>query len=244
MSRTLFIVLGICQYLITFSSLAATNGIPGLVASWKGEGDAKDSVGADHGTLSAAGAGYAPGLDGQAFRFDGDKGFLQVPDSPALKPASLTISAWVCLDPQRPKLGGEQIVFKKNTWAAWFEGYSLLKLPVDDGNGNTIDRFQFVVSSHGKQVAINSQTVPRRGVWYHVAATYDGNQSILYINGVAEAAAKAGFALDYDTTPLFIGTTGTWAPYMNMFDGLIDEVLIYNRALPPEEIAALCPRWD
>ena len=65
-------------------------------------------------------------------------------------------------------------------------------------------------------------------MWYHVAATYDGNQSVLYVNGAAEASATPGFALDYDTTPLFIGTTGTWSPYLNMFGGIIDEVSIYN----------------
>ncbi|HEV2207334.1 MAG TPA: LamG domain-containing protein, partial [Verrucomicrobiae bacterium] len=79
----------------------------------------------------------------------------------------------------------------------------------------------------------------QRGVWYHVAATYDGNQSILYVNGVAEASATPGFPLDYDTTPLFIGTTGTWSPYLNMFGGLIDEASIYNRALSAGEIAAI-----
>jgi hypothetical protein len=56
---------------------------------------------------------------------------------------------------------------------------------------------------------------------------------------VAEASATAGFPLDYDTTPLFIGTTGTWPPYLDMFGGMVDEVSIYNRALSPDEIAAI-----
>jgi Concanavalin A-like lectin/glucanases superfamily/Immunoglobulin domain/Regulator of chromosome condensation (RCC1) repeat len=88
-------------------------------------------------------------------------------------------------------------------------------------------------------VVINSQTIAQRGVWYHVVATYDGNQAVLYVNGVAEASATPGFSLDYDTTPLFIGTTGTWAPYLNMFGGIIDEVSIYNRALSAPEILSL-----
>jgi hypothetical protein len=130
-------------------------------------------------------------------------------------------------------------VFKKNTWSAWFEGYSLLKETVDNGDGSSSDLFEFVVSSFGDQVSICSQTIAQRGVWYHVAATYDGNQSILYVNGAEEASATPGFPLDYDTTPLFIGTTGTWAPYLNMFGGLIDETSIYNRALSAGDIAAI-----
>ncbi|HEV2434713.1 MAG TPA: hypothetical protein VG077_01825, partial [Verrucomicrobiae bacterium] len=44
---------------------------------------------------------------------------------------------------------------------------------------------------------------------------------------------------DYDTTPVFIGTSGTWPPYLSMFGGIIDEVSIYNRALSSNEIAAI-----
>jgi hypothetical protein len=232
---------GVIQSLIALSTLGACDPAPsGLVSWWKGEGNANDNFGTNNGSLSSAGASYAPGEVGQAFRFDGTNGFLQVPDSPALKPANLTIEAWVWLDPNLPSgNGGEQIVFKKNTWSAWFEGYSLSKQTIDNGDGTSSDYFQFVVSRDGDQVAINSQTIAQRGVWYHVAATYDGNQSILYVNGAAEASATPGFALDYDTTPLFIGTTGTWAPYLNMFGGIIDETSIYNRALSAGEIAAI-----
>lgn len=212
----------------------------GLVGWWKGEGNANDSAGTNNGSLSASGATYATGEVGQGFRFDGTNGYMQIPDSDALKPANVTCEAWVWLDPGLPSHhGGEQIVFKKNTWSAWFEGYSLLKITIDNGDGTYSDRFQFCISRDGNQVAINSQTIAQRGVWYHVAATYDGNQSKLYVNGVLEASATAGFALDYDTTPIFIGTSGTWAPYLSMFGGIIDEVSIYKRALSSNEIAAI-----
>jgi hypothetical protein len=226
-----------------FGPQTVTNCAPapaGMVGWWKGEDNATDSVGLNNGTLSPSGANYAQGKVGQAFRFDGTNGYAQIPDSITLKPANVTVEAWVLLHPSLPPgQGGEQIVFKKNTSSAWFEGYSLLKETIGNGDGTSSDRFQFVVSRNGDQVIINSQTIAQRGVWYHVAATYDGNQSVLYVNGVAEASATPGFALDYDTTPLFIGTTGTWSPYLNMLDGLIDEVSIYNRALSAGEIAAI-----
>jgi hypothetical protein len=212
----------------------------GMVGWWKGEDNANDSISTNNGTLSPTGTSYAPGMVGLAFRFDGTNGYVQIPDSGALKPANVTIEAWVWLDPNVPaNNAGEQIVFKKNTWSAWFEGYSLLKIPIDNGDGTSSNRFQFCVSRNGDQVIINSQTIAQRGVWYHVAATYDGSQSMLYVNGVAEASATPGFALDYGTDPVYIGTTGTWAPYLNMFGGIIDEVSIYNRALSSGEIAAI-----
>ncbi|MFO1487815.1 MAG: LamG-like jellyroll fold domain-containing protein [Verrucomicrobiota bacterium] len=205
---------------------------------WRAEGDANDVSG--HNGVLVSGATFGPGKIGQGFRFDGTNSYVQVADSAALKPSTITCEAWIWLDPALPSgRGGEQIVFKKNTWSAWFEGYSLAKTSVDNGNSTFSDRFEFCVSRTGNQVSIKSSTIAQRGVWYHVAGTYDGTQSKLYVNGVLEASASPGFALDYDTTPIFIGTSGTWAPYLSMFGGIIDELAIFNRALSTEEVQSI-----
>lgn len=211
--------------------------LPGLVATWPAKGNANDLRGIENGKLSANGVTFAPSKVGMGFRFDGTNGYVEIPDSPELKPATVTAEAWVWFDPNTPPShGGEAILFKKNTWSAWFEGYSLIKDQVDNGDGTHTDRLGFVVSSHGKQIILHSTTTVQRGVWYHVAGTYDGTHSALWVNGEMEASATPGFDLDYDTTPVFIGTTGTWRPYLCMFAGIISEPSIYNRALSAEEI--------
>jgi hypothetical protein len=209
----------------------------GIVGWWPGEGNANDVIGGDNGTLEG-GATFAPGMVGQGFRLDGTNGDVMIPDSAALKPANVTVEAWVWLDPNVSP-ANEHIIFKKNSWDAFFEGYSLLKEHVDNGNGTFTDRFSFVVSSGGDQVITRSTTVVQRGVWYHVAGTYDGTTATLWVNGVAEASAVGGFALDYGTTPVFIGTTGVPGVYINRLAGIIDEPSIYNRALSTNEIEAI-----
>jgi alpha-tubulin suppressor-like RCC1 family protein len=210
----------------------------GIVGWWPGEGNANDIVGGDNGTLEGD-ATFAPAEVGQGFRLDGTNGYVQIPDSVALKPTNVTVEAWVWLDPNVSPASNEQIVFKQNSWSYFFEGYTILKAHIDNGDGTFTDRFQAVVSANGDQIAINSITAVQRGVWYHVAATYDGNQLTLYVNGVAEASAIAGFPLDYGTEPVFIGTTGVPGNYINWFAGIIDEASIYNRALASNEIAAI-----
>ena len=209
-----------------------------LVSWWPGEGTANDVIGTNTGTLSASGAMFASAEVGHGFRFDGTNGYVQIPDSPSLKPANVTVEAWVWLDPSVSP-GTEVVVFKKNSWSYLFEGYNLAKEHVNNGNGTFSDHFSLVIANNGNQVVTRSTTVVQRGVWYHVAGTYDGNKATIWVNGVAEASNIAGFPLDYGTRPVFIGQTGEAAPYDNFLAGIIDEPSIYSRALTTNEIQVI-----
>lgn len=64
------------------------------VAWWQAEGNALDSVGANNGALQG-GVIYTNGLVGNAFRFNGSNGRVDIPDVPALRPTNFTMEAWV-----------------------------------------------------------------------------------------------------------------------------------------------------
>jgi hypothetical protein len=72
---------------------------PGLVAFWRGETDASDLIGGHDGAFFAGTSSTAPsvtpsGKVGGAFDFDGTV-HVRVPDSDALRPAQITLEAWI-----------------------------------------------------------------------------------------------------------------------------------------------------
>jgi chitodextrinase len=70
-------------------------------------------------------------------------------------------------------------------------------------------------------------------VWSHLAATYDGGEIRLYVNGSLVASQAASGPVTTSTGVLRIGGNSVWNEW---FAGLIDEVRVYNRALSAAEI--------
>ncbi|HZM27048.1 MAG TPA: LamG domain-containing protein, partial [Gemmatimonadales bacterium] len=69
--------------------------------------------------------------------------------------------------------------------------------------------------------------------WTHLAATHDGTTLRLYVNGVQVGSRAVAGALLTSTGALRIGGNSIWGEF---FQGRIDEVRVYNRALSPSEI--------
>ncbi len=93
-----------------------------------------------------------------------------------------------------------------------------------------------LLSDAGAATGYIGSSILQNDVWYHVAGTYYGSTWSLYLDGIAETLSgnsdpppASGFG---DTT---IGRAGDTSTY---FNGTIDEVRIFNRALSEEEINA------
>ncbi len=69
--------------------------------------------------------------------------------------------------------------------------------------------------------------------WTHLAATYDGATMRLYVNGVEVASRAQTGAIATSANPLQIGGDSLYGQY---FQGIIDEVRVYNVALTAEQI--------
>jgi flagellin-like protein len=76
--------------------------------------------------------------------------------------------------------------------------------------------------------------------WHFIAATFDGQKIRIYVDGNLEKEISAPGSIDKRDNSVFIGTTGLGSSsYGNYFYGIIDEVMIFNRALSDEEIKLL-----
>ncbi|HEX5218114.1 MAG TPA: immunoglobulin domain-containing protein [Verrucomicrobiae bacterium] len=209
----------------------------GLVSWWPADINANDIAFTNNGTLQGGATISNAYFSGQAFVLNGTNAFVQIPDSPSLRPTNFTIECFVqfnSLDSagSGAPAGSQYIVFKQNSRNSSFEGFDLGKSRV-----GTNDVFRFVVSSAaGQSVSIQSTTTISAGVWYHLAAVRGSNFVQLYVNNVLERQTNVTFAQDYGNFPLYFGTSGQ-AFWDRKFNGILEEVSIYNRALTPAEIA-------
>ena len=98
--------------------------------------------------------------------------------------------------------------------------------------------FYFMIGDGGARQDLTflaASKVPVGNQWHHIAATYDGKKMISYGDGEPFGERKADFKLSCTTDkPLFVGGGVERPQYA--FDGALDEVAIFNRALSPDEI--------
>jgi len=190
----------------------------GMVSWFRAEGNALDVRG-NSGTL-VGGATYAAGKVGQAFSLNGTDAYVQAQSLPSQDPTTAgSLDAWVNFA-QKPSVSGHI-----NTIIG--RGGSGADL---DLQAETDDHFHFFV---GNGVQVVSTTTVQPGVWYHVTGTFDATSQVIYVDGVAEATG-AGIARSKSGQPLMIGNQPYFGP--RLFNGLIDEPEIFNRALTATEV--------
>jgi hypothetical protein len=210
-------------------SVTVNNSIPppptGLVAAWGFDAGAgmqtADASGNGHaGTISGA-AWTTSGRYGSALNFDGVNDWVTVADAAALDLTNrMTLSAWVRPDSLQ---GYRSLIFKETSANVAYSLYA------HDGTrpASWVYTNQYRSTAGGSALPLNA--------WSHLAATYDGSALRLFLNGVQVSQTSFAQNMITSTQPLRIGGDNIWGEY---FDGLIDEVRIYNRALTAAEIQA------
>uniref|UniRef100_A0A6M3IEL8 Putative lectin/glucanase superfamily protein n=1 Tax=viral metagenome TaxID=1070528 RepID=A0A6M3IEL8_9ZZZZ len=173
---------------------------------------------------STAAPTWTSGKYGKAILFDGANDLITVTDDTSLDLTSeLTVSAWVNTNVRNE--GGATyygIVVKKATSLWGGGGYLLLLTP--DGN------WRFNIGDGASYQ--NATVVAETDVWTHVVGVLTSTHLHIYKNGVLGESTVRTKTPGVSGTNLIIGK---WAGYAS-FNGEIDDVRIYNRALSAEEI--------
>ncbi|MDA0182419.1 LamG domain-containing protein [Solirubrobacter phytolaccae] len=190
---------------------------------------AADSINGLDGTLTNGAAWTASGKYGGAATFDGTDDYVNVPDDTLLDLDTFTLEAWV----YPTSLSGSQyrsVIFKEDG-ANSRQAYSLY---ASEGASHPTAEVGDPLSS-GVERIIGSQTIAAN-TWTHIAATYDGTALKVFKNGVEIGAQALTGTLPTSSSPLRIG--GNMIYWNEWFEGHIDEVAVYDRALSAAEIAA------
>ena len=177
----------------------------------------------NHGVIS--GAQRVGGVSGGALQFDGVNDWVTIADAPSLDiVASFTLEAWV-----KPGAGGgyRTVVLKEATGFAPYELYA---------NSDVSQPAAFFTTASGAVRSVTGTTALPTNSWTHLAATYDGANMRLYVNGsLVRTVARTG-SPGASNGPLRIGGNQVWGG--EFFAGAIDEVRVYNRALTATEVGA------
>jgi hypothetical protein len=205
--------------------------------------NAKDYSGSDNnGTNVGATWSSSGGFDGfGAYEFDGSSSYIEITNSLTNSLSSTT----------------------QGTWSMWWKPVDATPASNDrvfgfaDTNANefvliqvsTDAKFRAIVYDAGSlqwQIDTNSAAFSN-GVWTHVALVQDGVSPVVYVNGVEVAQT---FISSNDKTKWFNDLTGLDNGFIgtgeinnggksNYFEGSVDDILVFNSTLSPEQIRAL-----
>ncbi len=222
--------------LITTISQGQVTG--GLTAKYSfNSGNATDDIGSIDGTVN--GATLTTDRFGNANKaYSFSKGsYIALPDAPALKSATSTVSLWVKINGYEPStisINGIYCVINSTT-ASYFG--SMFMGVYTSGNFFSVTQNNASQSVYGSSLASNS------GAWQHYVVSTDLDSTKMYIDGVKQWSMYKNFVSTFTTDSVYIGTTGN-TTNTGALNGLVDDIRVYNRVLTNLEVVSLFNEKD
>ena len=199
-----------------------------LISRWRFDeasgATALDTAGTNPGTLINNPI-RTNGILSGALQFNGANNYVNVPDSNSLDVSNkFSISLWFKPSALLNAASGRKDLFQK------FASYWLIMgYPSSDG------KLAFILNT-GTPIVKSATSSWNAGQWYHAAATYDGVNMKLYINGVLEGTTAATALPMANTQPLQIGGDSR----LNLwFPGCMDDTRLYGSPLSASEVQAI-----
>jgi len=199
----------------------------GRVGLWHMDGDRNDASGNNNNGTAYNGATFSTDarVGSQSGSFDGTNDYISLANVSSLRPAFFSVEAWIKATPFRTT--GHSIF---SSWDPQYAGFIFaittegeIKLDIADFAGH-------------RNIAITTESYDDN-TWHHVAGTYDGSCIRVYVDGVEKGNLAWTYSPGYSTSnKASIGARSLSSTSDTYFNGLIDEVAMYNRALTADEI--------
>jgi hypothetical protein len=208
--------------------------LAGLIGFWKldetGGREVADSSGnANNGEIvNGQPQWVSAGKRGGALLFDGKGEFVQISNESKFDcTAEVTVAAWIKVNR-----------FDKEWQAIVTKGDSAWRL---QRNQDT-DNLEFACSglkipSDSPYGGLYGEKNVNDGKWHHVAGVYDGKKMTLYVDGEEDVSQPASGAIGNNDKPVDIGENAEMTG--RFWNGLIDDVRVYNCSLDRAEVEAL-----
>ena len=181
-----------------------------------------------------------------ALQFDGINKYIDLGEPSSLKSENFTLATWF-------KRLGPGATADTGLGGVLAEPLVTKGRGESDGNNKDMNYFlgirqsdlvlaaDFEDFTNGSNHPVTGTTVINDDTWYHAAATYDGSEWKLYLNGILEANLTVGKVPRYDSIQdNAVGTALTSGGIpQGYFNGTVDEVAIWEEALDTTEITAI-----
>jgi hypothetical protein len=205
----------------------------GLVGWWPFNGNANDESGNGNDGDIQNGLLFTSdrnNISNSALDFDGNDDQVVVSHSSSLSPINfVTVGFWV-----NPSIyeDGKTILEKGSHVNLYYRSYGFYG-PQNNG------KISFFVSSNNTELAVSSTSNIELNQWTHVVGVFNGNSIKIYVNGNLESEQLLVGNINQNTEPLQFGSQRYYAFSDYWFNGLLDDIAIYNRVLTEEEIQNL-----
>lgn len=210
--------------------MAELNSLPllsdaNLVSYWRMEGNSNDSKGSNNGTDTNITYSLANGKYTQGAGFNGSTSKIVIGNIAALKPTeAITVATWI----KPSSYSDYQAILTVDGTDSWDtgKGYGLVHT-----TGTAVGFWVNHFTNNAVYANISS------GDWHHVVGTYDKQNVKLYVDGILAGSDPYTSSISYGSESINIGHGSGSAAFP--WNGAIDDVAIFSRALTAAEILTL-----